>query len=99
MFLAISQFVVANGQTQAVKEAFRQRPHLVDSARGFIRMHVVSPREEPDAFWLLTWWTDEQSYRDWHHSHAYHESHAGIPAGLKLVPGRTRITFFDHVAE
>ena len=98
VFLAISQFLVANGMTDQVKEAFRNRPHLVDDAPGFLRMEVVTPREEPDAIWLMTFWTDEQSYHDWHRSHAYHDSHAGIPPGLKLVRGRTRIDFFDHVA-
>lgn len=98
MFVAISQFVVANGVTEQVKQAFRDRPHIVDDAAGFIRMDVISPQEEPDAIWLMTFWSDEQSYRNWHRSHAYHESHAGIPAGLKLVPGRTRIIFFEHVA-
>ena len=97
MFLAISQFVVANSQIELVKEAFRNRPHLVESAPGFVGMHVVSPREEPSAIWLMTFWADEQNYRAWHRSHAYHMSHAGIPKGLKLVPGRTRIMFFDHV--
>jgi heme-degrading monooxygenase HmoA len=97
MFMVISQFVVAPGQADVVREAFRARPHLVDRAPGFIRMDVVNPREEPDAFWLVTLWQDECSYRAWHHSHAYHDSHAGIPAGLKLVSSRTRITYFDHV--
>lgn len=98
MFVAISQFVVANGLTDEVKDAFSKRPHLVDSAPGFVRMDVISPRDEPDAIWLLTYWSDEQSYRDWHRSHLYRESHAGIPKGLKLVPGRNQILLFDHVA-
>ena len=98
MFVAISQFVVANGLTEEVKEAFRNRPHLVDDAPGFVRMDVISPREEPDAIWLMTYWSDEQSYRQWHHSHMYRESHAGIPQGLKLVPGRNKILLFEHVA-
>ena len=98
MFVAISQFVVANGLTDEVKEAFRSRPHLVDSAPGFMRMEVISPRDEPDAIWLLTYWSDEQSYREWHRSHLYRESHVGIPKGLKLVPGRNQVLLFDHVA-
>ena len=98
MVMVISQFVVANGMSDEVREAFRNRPHLVDGAPGFLRMEVFNPRDEPECFWLVTFWTDEQSYRTWHRSHEYHDSHAGIPAGLKLVPGRTRITLFHHVA-
>jgi heme-degrading monooxygenase HmoA len=98
LFVAISQFVVANGATEPVKAAFRDRPRLVDNAPGFVRMSVLTPRESPDEIWLITYWADEQSYRDWHGSDAYRESHAHMPSGLKLLPGRTRILFFDQFA-
>ena len=98
MFIVLSRFVVANGKSEEVRAAFRGRPHLVDSAPGFVRMEVLSPREQPDEFWLMTWWTGEQHYDTWHRSHAYHDSHKGIPKGLKLVPKSTQILRFDHIA-
>ncbi len=98
MFVALSKFTVANGMTPQVKEAFANRPHLVDSAPGFLRMDVISPLENPDEIWLITYWTDETSYRIWHRSHEYHESHKGIPKGLKLVPKSAHICFFEYVA-
>jgi heme oxygenase (mycobilin-producing) len=98
MFVAMSRFTLANDKSDEVRQAFRERPHLVDDAAGFLRMDVMSPREHPREFWLLTFWTDEASYRTWHRSHEYHESHAGIPKGLKLVPSSARIDFFDLVA-
>jgi len=98
MFVAMSRFVVSNGMEEDVCAAFRRRPHMVDAAPGFVRMEVLRPFEQPEEFWLLTWWTDEESYRRWHRSHAYHESHAGIPRGLKLVRGETRITLLEQVA-
>ena len=97
-YVALSRFVVANGMTAAVKEAFRHRPHLVEEAPGYLRMEVISPTERPDEIWLITFWSDEPSFRAWHHSHLYHASHAGIPKGLKLVPGETEIRGFEHVA-
>ncbi len=97
-FVALSKFVVANDMADSVKAAFRQRPHLVDSARGYLRMEVLSPLERPEEIWLITFWTDEASFRAWHHSHLYRESHAGIPKGLKLLPGETQIRSFEHVA-
>lgn len=51
-FVALSQFTVANGtnepgeanpMTGRVKQAFLDRPHLVDGAPGFVRMEVISP--------------------------------------------------------
>lgn len=96
-FVALSKFVVANDKISDVKAAFRARPHLVDSAAGFVRMEVLSPFDRSDEIWLVTFWTDAASYRAWHHSHLYRDSHRGIPAGLKLVPGETKIREFEHV--
>lgn len=83
---------------EQVKQAFLERPHLVDSAPGFIRLDVISPTEKPEEIWLLTYWRDRESFTTWHKSHLYHESHKGIPRGLKLVPSETEIRYFDHVA-
>ena len=97
-FVAMSRFTIANDMTAAVKRAFVERPHLVDDAPGFVRMDVISPLDTPNEIWLITYWTDEASYRTWHRSHTYHESHSHIPKGLKLVPGSTEIRCFEHVA-
>lgn len=97
-FVARSRFVVANGMIDEVKSAFRNRPHLVDDAQGFLRMDVISPLDRPTEIWLLTYWTDAESYRAWHKSHLYRDSHQGIPKGLKLAPGETKITEFEYVA-
>jgi heme-degrading monooxygenase HmoA len=99
MIVALSRFTIANGMAPQVREAFRQRPHLVDSASGFLGMEVMSPLDKPAEIWLVTRWVDEPSYRSWHHSHAYHDSHKGIPKGLKLVPGSTEITLFESFAD
>ena len=96
-FVALSRFTVANGMAAQVKCAFMNRPHLVDGASGFLGMEVLSPTDCLNEIWLLTRWSDETSYRAWHASHAYHESHKGIPRGLKLVPGATSIRLFERV--
>jgi heme-degrading monooxygenase HmoA len=99
MFVALSRFTIRNDMAAEVRQAFTARPHLVDKAQGFLGMQVMSPLENPAEIWLVTRWTDETSYRTWHTSHSYHESHSGIPKGLKLVPERTEIRFFDLFAE
>ena len=98
-FLALSKFKVRNGRADDVREAFLQRPHLVDHADGFVRMDVVSPTSDEAEFWLLTYWRDEASFRQWHHSHLYRESHAGIPQGLKLVPEATELLTFRYITD
>ena len=96
-YIAHSRFIIANGMTAEVKAAFRNRPHLVENAPGFLRMEVISPLDRPEEIWLITFWTDEASYRDWHRGHSYGDSHAGIPKGLRLVRGETLIRGFEHV--
>jgi heme-degrading monooxygenase HmoA len=99
MVVVLSKFRVANGLAEEVRKAFVARPRLVDDAPGFVRMEVLTPRERPEEFWLWTYWADEGSYRAWHHSHEYKQSHKGIPKGLKLVPQSAEIRFFEHVAD
>jgi heme-degrading monooxygenase HmoA len=47
---------------------------------------------------LITFWRDEVSFKTWHHSHLYRESHAAIPRGLKLVPKSAAIRYFEGVS-
>lgn len=56
MFVALSKFVVANGTSSEVAAAFRNRPHKVDFALGFVRMDVLSPEDNASEFWLITYW-------------------------------------------
>lgn len=97
MFVALSRFTVANGMTQDVKDAFAARPHRVEEAPGFVRLEVISPLDNLDEIWLLTFWSDEQSFRAWHKSHMYRDSHKGIPKGLKLVHQSFKLRYFEHV--
>lgn len=98
-FLALSKFKVRNGLEAEVRDAFLARPHLVDEAPGFVRMDVVSPAGDSAEFWLLTYWRDEASFNEWHRSHLYRESHAGIPHGLKLVPEATELLTFRYITD
>ena len=98
MFVALSKFVIANDKAGEVKLAFQNRPHLVEAAKGFVRMEVISPCDDPQEIWLLTYWCDRASFTEWHHGHLYHESHRGIPKGLKLVPKSPQLLFFEHIA-
>ncbi|HEX2059885.1 MAG TPA: antibiotic biosynthesis monooxygenase [Thermoanaerobaculia bacterium] len=97
-YVSISRFRVRNGMEGDVADAFRGRPHLVDDAPGFVRMDVLSPAEDASEFWLVTYWTDEESFRVWHRSHEFRDSHASIPKGLKLDPAATELRGFRHIA-
>jgi heme-degrading monooxygenase HmoA len=96
-FIALSRFTVGNGMADQVKDAFINRPHLVDTARGFLRMQVITPSDDPREIWLFTYWRDEASFKAWHRSHLYHDAHRGIPKGLKLVPRSAGLRYFELV--
>ncbi|HEX6159504.1 MAG TPA: antibiotic biosynthesis monooxygenase [Thermoanaerobaculia bacterium] len=97
-YVSISRFRVRNGMEEDVAQAFRGRPHLVDDASGFIRMDVLTPDNDDTEFWLVTYWDSEESFRAWHRSHLYRESHEGIPKGLKLDPTATELRGFRYVS-
>lgn len=97
MFVALSKFVIANDKAGEVKTAFQNRPHFVEQATGFLRLDVLSPVDNPNEIWLITYWQDENSYQLWHRSQARKESSQGIPQGLKLVPKANEIRFFEYI--
>jgi len=99
MFVALSKFEVkTDAMAEQVKDAFLGRPHLVEDAPGFVRLDVISPCENRKEIWLITYWGEREDYTAWHKSHLYHESHAGIPARLKLNASVTNVSFFEHIA-
>jgi heme-degrading monooxygenase HmoA len=97
MVTVLSRFTVANGMENDVRQAFLNRPHLVETAPGFRRLEVLSPAEKPAEFWLLTWWDSEEHFRMWHKHHR-HESHQLMPKGLRLDASGTEVQVFQHIA-
>jgi heme-degrading monooxygenase HmoA len=93
MFAVISKFTIDNkdNMTASVRNAYRERPHLVENAAGFVL-------QNPDEIWLITYWTDQTSFQEWYRTHLYKEAHANVPAGLKLISDRTEMLFFEHIS-
>jgi len=95
LITVISWFRVANQLSAAVAQAFRERPHLVENAKGFVGIEILRDAADPSIFCLFTRWDDLPSYQSWHSSPAHHESHRGIPKGLKLDPAYTKIEILN----
>ena len=83
MVTVISRFRVRNGLEEEVRSAFLNRPRLVEKAAGFCGLEVLTDAADPSVFLLLTRWTDERSFREWHRSDAHHQSHAVNAAGIE----------------
>jgi signal transduction histidine kinase/heme-degrading monooxygenase HmoA len=97
MVVVLSRFRVANAMEAEVAQAFRQRPREVEHTPGFLWLEVFADAADPATFYLLTRWTDRQSFETWHHSPAHRESHALIPKGLKLDPAFTKVYTLDRI--
>jgi len=97
MILTISRFRVKNNLQDAVAEAFAHRPGLVDLQPGFLGIEVYTDAQDDATFNLVTRWSDEASFRAWHHSDAHKESHRGIPKGIKLDPGKTQLFVMNAI--
>ena len=97
MVLVISRFRVANEMESQVRQAFRNRPRLVEQAAGFLGMDVFTDVKDPSLFYLVTRWTDEASFNAWHRSEAHRLSHQGIPPGLKLAPDFTEVRRLERL--
>ncbi len=97
MILAVSRFRVANDMEAQVREAFINRPGFVDSATGFLGMETYTDKTDQTIFYLVTRWSDQDSFHTWHHSKAHHESHRFIPKGLKLDGSYTQVIELERI--
>jgi heme-degrading monooxygenase HmoA len=98
MLVAMSRFEIKDpDRIDSVREAFRNRPRLVEGAEGFVRLDVLQPLDTPSEFWVMTYWTDRSAFESWYGTHAFKEAHESLPEGIKLIQGATRISFFDHI--
>jgi heme-degrading monooxygenase HmoA len=99
VILVLSRFRVANGMTEDVQAAFRQRPRLVESAAGFLGIETCQDQTDPSVFYLLTRWSDLSSFRQWHSSDFHQRSNALIPKGLKLDPTQTQLVTLERLPD
>lgn len=97
MIAAISKFEIQNGMEKEVKEAFKGRPKLVEHAKGFVKLDVLSPLNNPSEIHLITYWENEEDFEYWHKNHLK-EAHKNIPKGLKLVPKSWELTRYEYIS-
>jgi signal transduction histidine kinase len=92
MVIVMSRFRVANGMEGDVQRAFQDRPRAVESAPGFLGLEVATDAADSAVFYLVTRWTDRDSFERWHQGPEHRTSHALIPKGLKLDATFTELT-------
>lgn len=80
-FVAFSQLFVPDAGIEEVQRAFRDRLGAVDHWPGFIELQVWSDTSDQTKFVMVSWWTSEDSFRDYMHSSDHRLSHSRIPGG------------------
>jgi heme-degrading monooxygenase HmoA len=97
MIIAMSRFRVIDRREQDVRQAFLNRPRLVDDQPGFLGLEVFQDQADCAIFYLVTRWADVSSFRTWHSSAAHHRSHELMPKGLKLDSAFTELRILEPV--
>jgi heme oxygenase (mycobilin-producing) len=97
MIVAMSRFRVLHSREQDVRQAFLNRPGLVDDRAGFMGLEVFQDHSDYAVFYLVTRWSDVSSFKSWHASHEHKASHEMMPKGLKLDSAFTELRILDRV--
>jgi heme-degrading monooxygenase HmoA len=93
----MSRFRVLHHREQDVRQAFLNRPGLVDGQAGFLGLEVFQDHTDCAVFYLVTRWSDVPAFQSWHSSHAHKASHEMMPKGLKLDSAFTELRILDRV--
>jgi heme-degrading monooxygenase HmoA len=99
MIVAMSRFRVLQQREQDVRQAFLNRPGLVDDQAGFLGLEVFQDHTDCALFYLLTRWSSVSDFQSWHSSQAHRASHGMMPKGLKLDSAFTELRILDRVEE
>jgi len=97
MIVATSRFRVLDGREPDVRQAFLNRPRLVDDQPGFLGIEVFQDQTDSTIFYLVTRWSDAASFRTWHSSTAHERSHELMPKGLKLDSALTELRILERL--
>jgi heme-degrading monooxygenase HmoA len=97
MIVAMSRFRVRNRREREVRQAFLNRPRLVDGQAGFLGLEVFQDRADSAIFYLITRWSDLGSFQSWHSGSEHKRSHEGMPEGLKLDSAYTELRILEPV--
>jgi heme-degrading monooxygenase HmoA len=93
VFVVTNRIQVAEGHEEAFEDRFRNRAHLIDQSRGFIKNLVMCParrrfnhktgaweESRETAYYLVqTYWETEKDFWDWTRSEAFRVAHSDRP--------------------
>jgi heme-degrading monooxygenase HmoA len=91
----INAIEVPAGMGAELERRFADRAHTVESMPGFECFELLRPLEGETRYFVYTRWADEESYRGWLSSQAFHDGHARAEAqhGRPVAQGASLLSF------
>ena len=81
-FVAHSEIRVPEAGAPELISAFRSRLGEVEEWPGFVRLEVWQDERDPQRFVMVSWWDDQDCFRDYMRSDSHRRSHARVPSGV-----------------
>ena len=74
-FVAVNYINCTPEYRERFETLFGSRAHAIDKMPGFIEMHVLRPDKEGDNYLIVSYWENEDAFKDWTKSEAFIEGH------------------------
>ncbi len=74
-FAAVNYIYCTEEYRGRFEELFASRAKAIDMMPGFAEMYVLKPQKEGDAYLVLSYWENEEAFKDWTKSPAFLEGH------------------------
>ena len=81
--MSMSRLHIAPDRAPKLVSAFRDRAHLVEGATGFLGLEVWQNDRDAGELFMVSRWTDRESFKRYMKSEAHRISHDRIAADLK----------------
>ncbi|TYR78991.1 antibiotic biosynthesis monooxygenase [Priestia megaterium] len=101
-FAVLNNIPVTDEGRPLFEHRFSQRARLIEQEPGFAALRVLRPLGS-DTYIILTVWKNEQAFKDWQSSKAYHEAHKkrgtadGIDQQPSIFPRPSYVTSYDLI--
>ena len=74
-FVAVNYINCSTEYKERFEELFATRVRAIDTMPGFVDMQVLRPSKEADAYLIVSFWENENSFKAWTGSQAFLEGH------------------------
>ena len=85
----INAITIPGGAGPELEKRFAARAGAVDDQPGFERFELLRPTDGKDAYFVITYWKDAESFDAWRASQEFQKGHQGDADGEAKKPVST----------